>query len=138
MTDLDAIRAQEAAITRLLVDASGTEWYAPIRQLDCDRRALLAEVDRLTNLHDDKSCPGCLAADAEVDRLTAENAALRDEWDGTEGASPAWWRGSDHGVSAERARIRAAVEALPHAEAVVNEWLVDRAAVLAAIDGAER
>jgi len=34
--------------------------------------------------------------------------------DGTEGAHPAWWRGDDHGfakgVSAERSRIRNAVE----------------------------
>jgi hypothetical protein len=42
---------------------------------------------------------------------TAEVDRLRDnpQWDATEGASPAWWRGCDHGVAAERARIHNAM-----------------------------
>lgn len=35
---------------------------------------------------------------AEIDRLRAEVVALRDdpEWDATDGAHPAWWRGHDY------------------------------------------
>jgi hypothetical protein len=102
--ELDAIRARDATTNQHELDRS---WPA------ADRRALLAEVDR----------------------LTAENAALRDEWDGTEGASPAWWRGSDHGVAAERARIRAGVEGLACEHRIDN--CVDRVAVLRVIDGGE-
>lgn len=54
--------------------------------------------------------------------LTAERKARVDarecckpEWDGTEGACPAWWRGSDRGWEAAQAR-------LAEAEGLLREW----------------
>lgn len=74
-------------------------------------------------------------AHAEIDRLRAEVAALRDdpEFDATDGAHPAWWRGHDY-VSArfkeeldkarkERDDAKADFESLEHdAAAVLRAW----------------
>lgn len=43
-----------------------------------------------------------------VDTLTA--ARLNTEWDGTDAAEPAWWRGQDDGVRGAVERIRAALD----------------------------
>jgi hypothetical protein len=121
------------------------------RTMNEDTDALLAEVDRLTAelIHDAnrflrhaehlRECqPQRERLKAEVDRLT-DNP----EWDATEGAHPAWWRGCDHGVARERARILAAVEGLPVYSSDPESWadgwvyrqVVDRAAVLAIVKG---
>jgi hypothetical protein len=58
---------------------------------------------------------------AENERLTYYEFAWRDDFDVVK--------------RDERARIAEAVRGLPHAQGVVNEWLVDRAAVLALVEG---
>ena len=66
---------------------------------------------------------------AEVDRLTAENEWMKSNQPGD------LQQMYSEATQAERARVLAAVEALPSASAVMNEWLVDRAAVVATIKG---
>jgi hypothetical protein len=58
MTDLDAIRARDAAVTHPHVERGlfGSYPTAYITELIADRHTLLAEVDRLTALI---SCPAC-------------------------------------------------------------------------------
>jgi hypothetical protein len=115
MTDLDDIRARHKSDPYrngfCLVD--GDPW-------PCDVTQALAEVDRLRRSPDvlrELDLIGRAArAEAEVDRLADDP-----QWDATEGAHPAWWRGCDHGVARERARIHAAVEGLvrePH----IPDW----------------
>ena len=117
MNGLDAIRARDASdIGWTTADGMGM-WVA---QLRVDVRALLAEVDRLT-----------------TETVDAANDGYRS------GGK----RGYAEGVDAERARIRAAVEALPAGTDGLGPLdngdpppgiYLDRAAVLAAIEGAER
>jgi hypothetical protein len=90
MTDIDAIRARDehgdpdvdgfdrhallAEVDRLTAERDEAQMEYGDCCLEGDR--LRAEVARLMNLHDDKSCSGCLAADAEVARLEHENEVL--------------------------------------------------------------
>ena len=89
----------------------------------------------LRRAHAEMPSPMSTELFAEIDRLRAEVASLRDdpEFDATDGAHPAWWRGHDY-VSArfkeeldkarrERDNLRADFESLEHdAAAVIRAW----------------
>jgi hypothetical protein len=120
MTDLDAIRARDAALIY-------PEDYG---QAHADRRALLAEVDRLR-----AEKMALAATNGEVGLALTEALVEVQEVADT---IPAACRAA---VRNERARIRAAVEALPGVFAATRyikegqpNWL-DRAAVLALLEG---
>jgi hypothetical protein len=123
----EAIRARHypyalASLASLFCEGCGERW-------PCNAVGLLTALDEAE--------AECAQSKAEVDRLT-DNP----EWDATEGAHPAWWRGCDHGVARDRARILAAVEGLPEPERTItwgtweqNGWDAAIAAVIAIVKG---
>jgi len=114
VTDLDAIRARDAEFTigggeiPYLPGATRTQdWASAVNRAVIDRRALLAEVDRLSRK------PDVLRELDLLGRATRAEAEL----------------------AAERARIAAEVRGLPVPAWDDLDLYVDRAAVLAIVEG---
>jgi hypothetical protein len=143
--DYMSIAATNGEIGILLVDAQSEvdRLTAALEQQMDAGNAALAEVDRLAKK--DHKWAATLGRGLERLRIQEAVKALpvsermnndgtwREEVDRT--AVLAAIGDFDVVKRDERARIAEAVRGLPHAQGVVNEWLVDRAAVLALVEG---
>ncbi|MGL6289245.1 MAG: hypothetical protein ACRC2H_00995 [Silanimonas sp.] len=76
---------------------------------------------------------------ADVDALLAAERAKADDsdLDGTDGAHPAWWRGSDHGFVGAVAAIQSILDGSDNGSGVANEpWESARRKLIALRDRA--
>lgn len=105
MTTDDSKAALAAAIDMVRSDdkAGGPRWYHPAAEV---ADAILAALARWTLVPNDDP-----------------------QWDATDGAHPAWWRGDDHGYArgqAEIARLRAALDGVARLSDDPVDWEIYR------------